>query len=161
MSQTIVSSVCPFTASQQNSHCPAGDVCAPFILLAALSSTWLLAPAPLAPLFLHPPLHQGAWETLLCHRSPRTGMPRSCQGNLEQSACNFSQRVCAHNMNGNDFLSIDGQGGREGGKEENKEGGSHKSVKLQTNLSPYPCPLPSPTLSLSSEVRNQSHCEWK
>lgn len=74
VSQSIVSSVCLFTVSQQNPHCAAGDVCAPFILLSALSST-LLVPAPLPPLFLSPPLPQGAWETLLCHQSPRTEMP--------------------------------------------------------------------------------------
>lgn len=33
VSQTIVSSVCPFIASQKNSHCATVDVCAPFILL--------------------------------------------------------------------------------------------------------------------------------
>lgn len=68
-----------------------------------------------------PPLPQGAWETLPCHQSPRTGMPWSCQGDLEQSPCNFSQRVHSHNMNGNDFLSIDGEGGRPGRRKGRKD----------------------------------------
>ena len=60
----------------------------------------------------------------------------------------ISPSVCAHTTwMGMIFEVLMGrEGDKEWGREEKKKGGRHKSVKLQTNRSPYPCPLPSPTL---------------
>lgn len=80
----------------------------------------LLAPAPLPPLFLCLPSPGGLGNSAV-PPVPTTGMPWGCQGDLEQSPCNFSQRVRSHNMNGNDFLSTDGEGGRLGRRKGRKE----------------------------------------
>lgn len=119
LSQSIVSSACLFTVSQQNPHCPEGDVCAPFIPLLlspphAAGSSTSASSLPLLP-------SPGGLGNSAVPPVPSTGIPWGCQGDLEQSPCNSSQRVRSHNMNGNDFLSTDGEGRREAGEREGKK----------------------------------------